>query len=78
MNFGTRGQSFMTKRNYLSIRMRIIFKAKYHDVIWSKLEGKLLTSLTKLVLKVQASICSTIRKIYFYIVVSSRHLLWLS
>ena len=58
--------------------MRVIYNAKHRFAIRLKFGDKFLTSQTKLVLEAKPSICSTIKKIYFYIVVSSQHLLSLS
>ena len=44
----------------LSIRMRIIYNVNHRYAIHLKLETKLITSLTKLVLQVKFGICSTI------------------
>ena len=44
----------------LSIRMRIIYNVNHRYAIHLKLETKLITSLTKLVLQVKSGICSTI------------------
>ena len=58
--------------------MRIIYDVEHLYVIRSKFGDKFLSSLTKLVLEAKASICFTIKKTYFYIVVRFRHLLPLS
>ena len=46
----------------LPIRIRIIYNVKYCDAMRLKFGGKVLTSLTKLVLEAKASICSTIKE----------------
>ena len=47
----------------LPIRMRIIYSVKHFDAFWLKFGDTFLPFLIKLVPKVKANICSTIRKI---------------
>ena len=58
--------------------MRVICNAKHPYAICLKLGDKCLTPLTKLELEAKTRICSTIKKIYFYIVASFRHMFPLS
>ena len=58
----------------LSIRMRVIYNVKHRYEIRLKFGDKFLTSLTKSVLKVKASISSTVKESLLYIVQSFRHL----
>ena len=46
----------------LSIRIRIIYNVKHRNAICLKFGDNFLTSLTKLVPQVKASICSTINE----------------
>ena len=46
----------------ITIRMRVIYNAKYRYATHLKFGGKFLTSLTKLVLEAKSRICSTIKK----------------
>ena len=57
----------------LPIRKRIISNVKHRFAIRLKFGGKFLASLIKLVLEAKASVCSTTKKYYFYLVVSFRH-----
>ena len=59
------------------IRMRIIYNVKNHHAICLKFRGTSLNYLTKLMLEVKNSICSTIKN-YFDIVASFSHFLTLS
>ena len=42
--------------------MQIIYNVRHHYAIRFKIEGKLLTFLTKLLLKLKASICPAIKE----------------
>ena len=49
----------------LPIRMRIICDLNYRYAMRLKFDNECLTSLTKLMLQMKASICSTIKEMYF-------------
>ena len=62
----------------LSIQMIVTYNVKHSCAIRLKFGDKFLTSLTNLALEEKASISSTIKNIYFYIVVHFKHFLSLS
>ena len=62
----------------LTIRMRKFNNVKHRDIIYMKFGDRHFTSLTMLGLELKGSVSSTIKEIYFCIMVSFRHLLWLS
>ena len=46
----------------VSVRMRVMYNVKHRHAIRLKFRAKFLTSLIKLVLEAEASICSTIKE----------------
>ena len=54
--------------------MRITYNVKHRYAAHLKFVAKFLNSLGKLMLQTKASICPIVKKMYFWIAVSFRHL----